>query len=87
MDELNRDLEKIDETQKVIVIADKTSNKYLIEKDDYIELLEKDVQDDYKTEQIQNMQKVTIEHQKLVKNLGLEERVFETTPRSAFFNY
>ena len=30
------------------------------------------------------MKKVTIEHQKIVKNLGLEERVFETTPRSAF---
>ena len=30
------------------------------------------------------MEKVTIEHQKIVKNLELEERVFETTPRSAF---
>ena len=84
MDELNRDLEKIDETQKVIVNADKTSNKYLIEKDDYIELLEKNIQDDYKKENLQNMEKVTIEHQKIVKNLELEERVFETTPRSAF---
>ena len=84
LDELNRDLEKIDETQKVIVNADKTSNKYLIEKDDYIELLEKNIQDDYKKENLQNMEKVTIEHQKIVKNLELEERVFETTPRSAF---
>ena len=86
MEELNRDLERVNETQKLIVNADKTSNKYLIGKDNYKKLLDKNVQDDYKKERNNNMKKVTVEHQKIVSDLGLEERVFKTTPRSAFLS-
>ena len=86
MEELNRDLERLNKTQKLIVNADKTSNKYLIGKDNYKKLLDKNVQDDYKKERNNNMKKVTVEHQKIVSDLGLEERVFETTPRSAFLS-
>ena len=63
---------------------DKTSNKYLVGKDDYKKLLEKNVQQDYKKENTKNVENVTVEHQKVVKNLGLEQRVFETTKRTAF---
>ena len=48
MEELGKDLEKVNNTDKIIVNADKTSNKYLVEKDDYRKMLDKNVQDDYK---------------------------------------
>ena len=46
MEELKKDVKKIGSTNKVIVNADKTSNKYLVGKDDYKKLLEKNVQQD-----------------------------------------
>ena len=84
MDVLNEDIERIDNTDKVIVKADKTNNKYLIEKNEYLTLLEKNIHADYKKEDIKNVAKVVTEHQKVVTKLGLEERVFKTTPRTAF---
>ena len=47
-------------------------------------MLDKNVQSEYKKEDLENVTKVEAEHQETVKNLGLEERVFKTTPRSAF---
>ena len=84
MEVLKEDLEKIDNTEKVIVNADKTNNKYLMEPAKYKELLEKNIQAEYKKEDLANVDKVQIEHQKVVKNLGLEERIFKTTERTAF---
>ena len=86
MDVLNEDMKKIDNTDKVIVNADKTNNKYLIGKADYERLLEKNINDNYKKEDTKNVDEVTIEHQKVVTKLGLEERVFKTTPRTAFIS-
>ena len=34
---------------------------------------------------ITDIEKVSSEHQKVVKDLGLAERVFKTTPRPSFF--
>ena len=84
MKTLKADLTKINETKKVIVKADKTSNKYLMEPDKYKELLNKNIQSEYKKEDIENVKIVEAEHQDTVKDLGLEERVFKTTARSAF---
>ena len=86
MEVLKEDLAKIDNTDKVIVKADKTTNKYLMEPTKYKELLEKNVQSEYKKEDTKNVDKVVVEHQEVVKKLELEERVFQTTPRSAFFS-
>ena len=46
--------------------------------------MKRNVEKDYKIENTKNVDKVTKEHQKIVTNLGLSKRVFETTPRSAF---
>ena len=84
MDVLDEDMKKIDKTDKVIVNADKTNNKYLLAKPDYERLLEKNINDDYKKENLKNVHNATIAHQEVVKQLGLEERVFKTTTRTAF---
>ena len=76
MEILKEDLAKIDNTDKVIVKADKTTNKYLMEPTEYKELLEKNVQSEYRKEDTKNVDKVVVEHQEVVKKLELEERVF-----------
>ena len=81
---LNEDIEKIGNTDKVIVNADKTNNKYLIGKTEYQKMLEKNINADYKKEDIRNVDEVIVEHKKVVTKLGLEERVFKTTSRTAF---
>ena len=84
MRELNDDIEKINETNKVIVKADKTSNRYLMEKDEYIYHLQKNVQQDYKIESKENVEKVHKLHADIVTKLEIQERVFKTIPREAF---
>ena len=84
MNKLKDSVNRIDASDKIIVDADKTSNKYLIKKSDYQSLLAKNVNSDYKIEDSKNVQKVTKEHQKIVTDLELDKRVFETEPRSAF---
>ena len=84
MEVLKEDTKNIDKTKKVIVHADKTNNKYLMDPAEYNELLEKNIQADYKKEVIANVDKVQDEHKEIVNKLGLEERVFKTTKRTAF---
>ena len=83
-DKLKDNIRKIDASDKIIVNADKTSNKYWIEKDDYKNLVEKNIHSECKREKIKNVKDVTKEHQKIVTKLELSKRVFETEPRSAF---
>ena len=79
MEVLKDDMKNIDKTKKIIVNADKTNNKYLMDPANYNEMLEKNITADYKKEVIENVEKVQIEHQEVVNKLGLEERVFKTT--------
>ena len=51
-------MKKIDNTDKLIVNADKTSNKYLIGKSEYERMLEKNINDDYKKEDTKNVSAV-----------------------------
>ena len=84
MGKLNDDIERINETNKVIIKADKTSNKYLIDKDSYKNEVKKNVNQDYRIESAVNVDKVNQTHANIVTKLGIEERVFKTIPREAF---
>ena len=50
----------------------------------YNELLEKNVQSKYKKAATKDIDEVTTEHQEVVKDLEMSERVFKTMPRAAF---
>ena len=63
----------------MFVPADKTTNMYLLEPQCYTELLDKNVQKLYKKEKEVNLKKVETEHQKIVRDLDIHERVFATT--------
>ena len=82
---LDDDLKDIDKQEKVYVSAHKTSNKYLLDSATYKELLEKNVQKNYKKAEEEDIEEVSNEHQQIVKDLEISERVFKTMPRTAFF--
>ena len=84
MQKLNEDKKRIMRTDKIIVNADKTSNKYLVDKEDYKVMVKKAVTADFKIAKGHDVENADKEHQKIVKDLELTERVFQTTPREAF---
>ena len=82
MRELNDDIEKINETDRIIVKADKTSNGYLIEKEVciYRPSTEKSIKITKS-----NLRKMLKSSQiNIVTKLEIQERVFKTIPREAF---
>ena len=56
-----------------------------MEAQDYRKLLEKNVQSTYKKAPPKKLEEVKKSHQNIVSKLELEKRVYETTPRDAFF--
>ena len=84
MQKLNEDKKRIMRTDKIIVNADKTSNKYLVAKENYKVMVKKAVTADFKIAKGHDVENANKEHQKIVKDLELTERVFKTTPRDAF---
>ena len=53
-----------------------------MKKDDYVKLRDENIQTVYKKEVTENVNAVDNAHERVVRNLGLEDRVFETTKRS-----
>ena len=57
-DKLKTEEEAIKNEDKLMVAADKTTNFYKVDPEKYQELLEKEVTNDYKKENIQHIQKI-----------------------------
>ena len=68
MKKLNTDVARINDTEKVIVKADKTSNRYLMEKNDYKTLRAKSINEEYKIEDPANVDKVNLAHANIVNS-------------------
>ena len=81
---LKQDERNIRSESRPHIKADKSTNYYKLDGEKYNELLEREIQKEYKkvtpieAKNIENGQK------KIVKNLDLEDRVFETSQRQAF---
>ena len=81
---LKKEIEKISEQKDLIIPADKTTNRYLVPPNQYMKMLEKEIQKSYKKENQQNVKKVNVEHAKTAEELEISDRMFVTTPREAF---
>ena len=55
-----------------------------MKKEDYLELVEKNIQDDYKHAVIDDIKLATSEQQKIVEKLDLQDRVMSTKNRRAY---
>ena len=71
---LKNEIVKIDDQKDLIVPADKTTNKYLVTPEKYMNMLDKEVQKSYKKENPENVKTVHDEHAKNEMNwiLGIE---------------
>ena len=69
---------------KVLVDADKTFNMYEMDPERYIELVDTNVQKNYKKANPNVIDATTKSHQNIVKNLEIDDRVFKSTSRPAF---
>ena len=80
---LDADVEVIKQEQKVIVWADKTTNFYKMKKEDYDELLMKDINKDYKKASSEVEDKINKDAKKVAKKLEVADRVFKMEKKEA----
>ena len=81
---LKDEMKKIDEKKELIIQADKTSNHYLVEPEKYKELVNVEIQRNYKKADIKDVEKVKKEHGKTAAELELDDRIFTTVPRESY---
>ena len=82
-EKLKEDVRLIREAEELIIEADKTSNHYKLNVNEYERLLKKDIHKDYKKAQNQDLRR-TKEHQKeIVEGYDLSDRVMDTQARPA----
>ena len=81
---VRRDQNRIREENRLYVKGDKTSNIYLMEAEDYCNLVDKEVQKEYKKANSTEILAVKNSEIDIVKKLKLEDRVIETSERQCF---
>ena len=81
---LRADKEKIAQQDSVIVPADKTTNNYLLNKEQYNNLLEKDIRKSYRKAADKDIEETVKEQQKIVSDLELDDRVFANQENNAY---
>ena len=68
---------------RVIVPADKSSNHYCVPKDEYDDLLAKEVHKHYRKATNEEVESIKAEHASVVTKLEIDDRVFKTTKSKA----
>jgi hypothetical protein len=81
---LKDDLRKLSNDDKVIVAADKTRNFYKMEKDNYNELLERNITKDNKKVEEGIVRNITKEDKKVAMDLEIDDRLYCTSKRDCF---
>ena len=81
---LKEEQEFVRNQSKVFVAADKTTNFYLIEPNEYKKHVDKNVQKEYKKAKDKNIRQINQAHKTVVRKLELQDRVFKTMDRQCF---
>ena len=84
LNKLEKDKAMISKEKKLIVSADKTSNFYKMENDDYQNLLETEIHKGYKKASEDDIAEGNKEQLDIVTNLEIDDRVYSTVKRPAF---
>ena len=80
---LAKDVANIRKEKKVIVASDKTSNYYLVEKEEYTNMIEKDIQKVYKKASDNTEEEMNKKGKVIATKLEIDNRVFATQKRPA----
>ena len=85
LNNLNKDVKHIkNDSSKLLIPADKTTNFYKLEPQKYNELLEKNITKSYKKANNDTAQKIQQEDKKITVKLGIDDRVDITAKKEAF---
>ena len=83
---LKKDIKTINESDKVLQKADKTSNFYKISKEAHENLLNGEVESKYRKASKEEESETTEQHQQIVRDFNLQKKlVYKTSNRPAFF--
>ena len=75
---------RIKSENRVFIKADKSNNHYKMEGNKYKQLVEKEVQKEYKKATKRELENVEKSHKNIVSKLELQDKVFETTQLQCF---
>ena len=81
---LKEELNFINDNTNLIIAADKTSNHYEVQKNEYADMVKKEVTKEYKKETARNVIKINNAHKNIVRKLDISDRVFRTVERDSF---
>ena len=81
---LKKDMKEIRNETRVFVAGDKSTNFHKMAPQKYNEMLEKSIQKEYKKAPQQIVKNIKKSHSKIVSELELQDRVFQTTKRQPF---
>ena len=81
---LRRDIKNIARENKVFVAADKTHNFNKVSKENHNELLEKEINKEYRKTDENAVKDITKKDKEIARNLGLDNRIYKTAKRQAF---
>ena len=81
---LDKDVREIRQDKKIYVKADKTTNHYKAEPQDYLNLLQKNVTKPYKKSNKSNPDSITSVDKKIAQDLTLDDRIEVSASRDAF---
>ena len=82
-EKLKQDVRQIREATEMIVEADKTSNHYKLNTDQFKELLNKNIHKDYKKAAIEDLRRANEHHKEIVVKHDLDDRIMATQARPA----
>ena len=82
--QLKEDIKKINDEQRMIIAADKTTNYYKVTKENHDELLKKHINKDYRKADEQTVKDITKVDKEIAAKLKLEDRIYKTSRRQAF---
>ena len=81
---MKRNIQDIKKETKMYVAADKTTNFYKVEKDEYNELLNNNITKEYKKAKDAAVKKLNNEDKAIAKQLEIEDKVYSLSKREAF---
>ena len=81
---IKEDLQKIKDTEDIIVKADKTSNLYLIKPEDYKKLLQNNITAEYKKTDDKVVDRINVEAAKIARNMKLDGRIEAMAKKRAY---
>ena len=82
--DLKKQVEKIQKSKKLFVLADKTTNIYEMEPDEYKKLLSENITKDYMKTNVTEVKKTSKEAKKIAESLKLDDRIEDQSEKSAF---